>query len=206
MHFLSKNDKFLNMLSIISLNLEDAAKFFDESKIKNEADLHEFSQKMKNFERKGDSYVHELIIALNKTFVTPLQREDILELAMKMDSVLDGFEEWSMRLEIYGISHADEYMVEFVGILYESCKEINQAITLMSKKNLSGIRNSVIKINDYETQCDDLLVKCITNLFKNEKDAIKIIQYKELYEMLESVADSCEDVADTLETIMMRNA
>ncbi|EST13187.1 DUF47 domain-containing protein [Sporolactobacillus laevolacticus] len=206
MHFLSKNDKFLNMLSIISLNLEEAAKFFVESKIKNEADLHEFSQKMKGYERKGDSYVHELIIALNKTFVTPLQREDILELAMKMDDVLDGFEEWSNRLEIYGISHADEYMVEFVGFLYESSKEIAQAITLMSKKNISGIRNSVIKINDYETECDDLLVKCITNLFKNEKDAIKIIQYKELYEMLESVADSCEDVADTLETIMMRNA
>ncbi|MDN3954135.1 DUF47 domain-containing protein [Sporolactobacillus laevolacticus] len=206
MHFLSKNDKFLNMLSIISLNLEEAAKFFVESKIKSEADLHEFSQKMKGYERKGDSYVHELIIALNKTFVTPLQREDILELAMKMDDVLDGFEEWSNRLEIYGISHADEYMVEFVGFLYESSKEIAQAITLMSKKNISGIRNSVIKINDYETECDDLLVKCITNLFKNEKDAIKIIQYKELYEMLESVADSCEDVADTLETIMMRNA
>ncbi|BBN98521.1 DUF47 domain-containing protein [Sporolactobacillus terrae] len=206
MHFLSKNDKFLNMLSIISLNLEDAAKYFDQSKIKSEADLHEFSQKMKSFERKGDSYVHELIIALNKTFVTPLQREDILELAMKMDNVLDGFEEWSMRLEIYRISHADEFMVEFVGLLFDSCKEINQAITLMSKKNLSGIRNSVIKINEYETQCDELTSKCITNLFKNEKDAIKIIQYKELYEMLESVADSCEDVADTLETIMMRNA
>ncbi|TGB00156.1 DUF47 domain-containing protein [Sporolactobacillus shoreae] len=206
MHFLSKNDKFLNMLSMISLNLEEASRYFVESKIKSEADLHDFSAKMKGYERKGDSYVHELIIALNKTFVTPLQREDILELAMKMDDVLDGFEEWSMRLEIYGLTHADEYMVEFVGYLYESAKEIAQAITMLSKKKLTSIRNNVIKINDYETECDDLLVKCITTLFKNEKDAIKIIKYKELYEMLESVADSCEDVADTLETIIMRNA
>nr|WP_100487550.1 DUF47 domain-containing protein [Sporolactobacillus pectinivorans] len=206
MHFLSKNDKFLNMLSMISLNLEEASRFFVESKIKNEADLHEFSGKMKGYERKGDSYIHELIISLNKTFVTPLQREDILELAMKMDSVLDGFEEWSMRLEIYGLTHTDEYMAEFVGYLYESSKEIAQAITMLSKKKLTSIRNNVIKINDYETECDDLLIKCITSLFKNEKDAIKIIKYKELYEMLESVADSCEDVADTLETIIMRNA
>ncbi|RYL95462.1 DUF47 domain-containing protein [Sporolactobacillus sp. THM7-4] len=206
MHFLSKNDKFLNMLSIISLNLEEAAKYFVDCTIKNEADLHEFSKKMKGYERKGDSYVHELIIALNKTFVTPLQREDILELAMKMDDVLDGFEEWSMRLEIYGLTHTDEYIVKFVDYLYESSKEIAQATTLMSKKKLSNIRDNVIKINDYETECDDLLARCITNLFKNEKDAIKIIQYKELYEMLESVADSCEDVADTLETIIMRNA
>lgn len=194
------------MLSIISLNLEESAHFFVESKIKNESDLHDFSKKMKDYERKGDSYVHELIIALNKTFVTPLQREDILELAMKMDDVLDGFEEWSMRLEIYGLTHTDEYMTEFVGYLFESSKEIAQAINLLGKKNLSGIRNNVIKINDYETECDDLLAKCITNLFRNEKDAVMIIQYKELYEMLESVADSCEDVADTLETIIMRNA
>ncbi|GGL45151.1 DUF47 domain-containing protein [Sporolactobacillus putidus] len=206
MHLFSKNDKFFNMLSMISLNLEESARFFVESKIKNESDLHDFSQKMKDYERKGDSYVHELIIALNKTFVTPLQREDILELAMKMDNVLDGFEEWSMRLEIYGLTHTDEYMAEFVGYLFESSKEIAQAINLLGKKNLSGIRNNVIKINDYETECDDLLAKCITSLFKNEKDAVKIIKYKELYEMLENVADSCEDVADMLETIIMRNA
>ncbi|MDD9147208.1 DUF47 domain-containing protein [Sporolactobacillus sp. CQH2019] len=206
MHLFSKNDKFFNMLSIISLNLEESARFFMESKIKNESDLRDFSQKMKDFERKGDSYVHELIIALNKTFVTPLQREDILELAMKMDDVLDGFEEWSMRLEIYRLTHTDEYMAKFVGYLFEASREIAQAVDLLAKKNLSGIRNNVIKINDYETECDDLLAKCITNLFRYEQDAVKIIQYKELYEMLESVADSCEDVADTLETIIMRNA
>ncbi|MFT9116271.1 MAG: DUF47 family protein, partial [Sporolactobacillus sp.] len=160
MHLLSKNDKFLNMLSMISLNLEEAARFFVESKITTEADLHEFSTKMKQYERKGDSYVHELIIALNKTFVTPLQREDILEMAMKMDSVLDGFEEWSMRLEIYGLTHVDEYMTQFVDYLYESAKEIKQATSLISKKKMSSIRGNVIKINDYETQCDDLLVKC----------------------------------------------
>lgn len=185
--------------------MEEAARFFVDNQIKNDADLHEFSTKMKSYERKGDSYVHELIIALNKTFVTPLQREDILELALKMDAVLDGFEEWSMRLEIYGLTHIDQYMYQFVHCLYEAAKEIAQATTLLSKKKMPGIRNNVIKINDYETQCDDLLVKCITDLFKTEKDAINIIKYKELYEKLEDIADSCEDVADAFESIIMRN-
>ena len=206
MLFPAKSDKFLSMLSKISLNVEEAAKYFVDYKINNTDDLKEFSRKIKEYEKKGDTYIHELIVSLNKTFITPLEREDILALAMKMDDVLDGFEQWSTRFEIYGITHSDEYMTKFVDILLESVKEIAAATTLLNKKKLLDIRQHVIKINDYESECDELLQASIRNLFKLEKDPIKIIQYKELYEMLEDIADSCEDVANTLETIIMRNA
>ncbi|TCP30555.1 hypothetical protein EV207_10584 [Scopulibacillus darangshiensis] len=206
MLFPSKNDKFLGMLSTIALNLEEAAKYFVDFKIKNLDDLREFSRVMKDYEKKGDTYIHELIVALNKTFITPLEREDILALAMKMDDVLDGFEQWSTRFEIYNLTRADEYMVKFVDILLEASKEIAEATTLLNKKKLFNIRNNVIKINDYESECDELLQDSIRNLFEYEKDPINIIKYKELYEMLEEIADSCEDVANTLETIIMRNA
>ncbi len=206
MLFPAKNDKFLNMLSTISLNVEEAAKYFVDYKITSSEDLKEFSRKIKEYEKKGDTYIHELIVSLNKTFITPLEREDILALAMKMDDVLDGFEQWSTRFEIYGITHSDEFMTKFVDILLESVTEIAAATTLLNKKKLLDIRQHVIKINDYESECDELLQASIRNLFKMEKDPIKIIQYKELYEMLEDIADSCEDVANTLETIIMRNA
>lgn len=206
MLFPAKSDKFLSMLSTISLNVEEAAKYFVDYKITSTDDLKQFSRKIKEYEKKGDTYIHELIVSLNKTFITPLEREDILALAMKMDDVLDGFEQWSTRFEIYGMTHSDEYMTKFVDILLESVKEIAAATTLLNKKKLLDIRQHVIKINDYESECDELLQASIRNLFKLEKDPIKIIQYKELYEMLEDVADSCEDVANTLETIIMRNA
>ncbi|MTT31965.1 DUF47 family protein [Terrilactibacillus sp. BCM23-1] len=206
MLFPAKNDKFLNMLSTIALNLEESAKYFVDFKIKNLDDLQEFSKTMKTYEKKGDAYMHELIVALNKTFITPLEREEILELAMKMDDVLDGFEQWSTRIEIYGLTQSDDYMIKFVDMLFEATKEVAQATTLLNKKKLPSIRSHVIKINDVESECDELLGQSIRNLFKTEKDPIKIIQYKELYEMLEEIADSCEDVANTLETIIMRNA
>lgn len=206
MLFPAKNDKFLSMLSTIALNVEEASKYFVDFKINNADDLKEFSRIMKDYEKKGDAYIHELIVALNKTFITPLEREDILALAIKMDDVLDGFEQWASRFEIYNIIQSDEYMIKFVDILLEATKEIAVASTLLSKKKLLEIRNHVIKINDYESECDELLQESIRNLFKLEKDPIKIIQYKELYEMLEDIADSCEDVANTLETIIMRNA
>nr|WP_239549194.1 DUF47 family protein [Scopulibacillus daqui] len=194
------------MLCKIATNLEEAAQYFVDFKINNEDELQEFSKVMKSYEKKGDTYIHELIVALNKTFITPLEREDILALAMKMDDVLDGLEQWTSRLGIYNITQADEYMQKTVDILLSATKEIAQAAGLLNKKKLLNIRNNVIKINDYESECDELLQESIRQLFMTEKDPIKIIQYKELYEMLEEIADSCEDVANTLETIIMRNA
>ncbi|MFC4617169.1 DUF47 domain-containing protein [Camelliibacillus cellulosilyticus] len=202
----SKNDKFLTMLKQIATNIEEAAQYFVDYKIRSVDDLKTFSKVMKDYERKGDAYIHELIVDLNKTFITPLEREDILALAMKMDDVLDGFEQWSQRVEIYHFISPPDDMVKFVDILLAATKEIAQATAHLSRRKLLNIRGHVIKINDYESTCDDMLQECIRNLFMNEKDPIKIIQYKELYEMLEEIADSCEDVANTLETIIMRNA
>jgi uncharacterized protein len=203
---ISKNDKFLTMLNQIAENAEEAASFFVEYKIRSIDDLVEFSKKMKDYERKGDQFIHELIVDLNKTFITPLEREDILELAMKMDDVLDGYEQWASRVEIYHFINPPDLMVKFVDILLAATKEISEATKHLQRRKLLNIRSHVIKINDYESQCDELLQESIRDLFANEKDPIKIIQYKELYEMLEAIADSCEDVANTLETIIMRNA
>jgi len=203
--FTSKNDKFLNMLKQISTNLEEAAQYFVDYKIESKDQLAEFSRVMKKYETKGDSYIHELIVALNKTFITPLEREDILALAMKLDDVLDGYEQWASRVEIYEFINSDDYMIRFVNFLLEATKEIAEAAHHLSRRKLLNIRTHVIKINDIESECDDLLQDSIRELFKSEKDPIKIIQYKELYEMLETIADCCEDVANTLETIIMRN-
>lgn len=204
--FSAKKDKFFELLSEISGNLVEAAKYFEEYKITNEDDLVEFAKKMNEYEKKGDAYIHELIVLLNKTFITPLEREDILSLANKMDDVLDGLEQCASRFEIYQMTQADDYMLKYVDFIYKSTVEINEATKALNKKKLIQIREHSIKINDYESECDRLTMASIKNLFQTEKDPIKIIQFKELYETLEAIADSCEDVADTFETIIMRNA
>lgn len=206
MIFSAKRDVFLDMLTTIAENVKESAQYFVDFKIRNEADLRTFATKMKEFETKGDTYIHEIIVALNKTFITPLEREDILELANTMDDILDGMEQCASRFEMYNITTADEYMVEFAQKILESTEEVAKSAKLLNKKKLMDIRPHAIKINDIESKCDELLRVCIKELFMKEKDPIKIIQYKELYEVLESISDSCEDVADTLETIIMRNA
>jgi predicted phosphate transport protein (TIGR00153 family) len=143
---------------------------------------------------------------LNKAFITPIEREDILQLAMSMDDVLDGLDHSAGLFEMYSITEADEYMIKFVDAINQCAIEIASSIELMSNKKLLDIRTNAIKIKDYESKCDDIRRHAIKHLFSREKDPIKIIQYKEIYEELEEVADSCQSVANVLETIIMKNA
>ncbi|HEU5138720.1 MAG TPA: DUF47 domain-containing protein [Bacillales bacterium] len=206
MFFSQKQDDFFKMLSNISGNLTEGSQYFKDFKIRNESDLKEFSKVMKEYETKGDTYIHELIVALNKTFITPLEREDILELSVKMDDILDGMEACSSRFEMYNITDPNEYMVKFVEHVNQAVDEVNESVRLLGKKKLMDIRPHAIKINDYESTCDELLRVSIKDLFSKENNPLIVIQYKEMYELLEGISDSCEDVANTLETIIMRNA
>ena len=206
MIFSAKKDALLDMLSQIAENVKESAQYFHEYKIENDAGLEEFATKMKEFEKKGDTFVHNIIVHLNKTFITSLEREDVLALAMTMDDIVDGMEQCASRLEIYSISHPDQYMVRFSEMILASVEEVANAAKFLNRKKLMEMRPHVIRINDLETECDELLRECIKNLFETETNPIRIIQYKELYETMEAITDSCEDVADTLETIIMRNA
>lgn len=202
----AKKDVFFTMLHSISENVKESAQYFVEYKIKNMSDLKEFARVMKEYETKGDSFIHELIVSLNKTFITPIEREDILQLAMKMDDVLDGLEQCSARFEMFSFTETSEQMVQFFTYIHQGTIEIANSIELLGNKKLLDIRTHAIKIKDYETKCDELLRASIKTLFETEKDPIRIIKAKEIYEILEEIADSCQDVANTLETIIMRNA
>jgi predicted phosphate transport protein (TIGR00153 family) len=201
-----KDDKFNLLLSSISANLKESVNYFTDYKLKNVSDLKIFSEKMKSYETKGDSFVHEVITELNDAFITPIEREDILQLTMSMDDVLDGLEACSALFEMYSMTQADEFMVSFVNAIQGSVHEIDKAISLLANKKLLQIREHAIKIKDYESQCDNILRQSIKHLFSVEKDPIRIIQYKEIYENLENIADFCQSVANTLETIIMKNA
>ena len=201
-----KKGKFAILLIDISTNLKEAANYFSDYKLKNVSDLKIFSETMKEYETKGDTYVHEVIKELNNAFITPIEREDILALTMSMDDVLDGIEHTTALFEMYSITTADDFMLRFVEAIKMCSHEIEDSINLLINKKLPQIRQHAIKIKDYESKCDGIQRQSIKHLFSVEKDPIRIIQYKEIYENLEDIADYCQNVANTLETIIMKNA
>ena len=206
MAFQPKKDKFMALLLDVAKNIKESADYFADYKLTNINNLKIFSEKMKEFEHRGDSFVHIIIKELNNAFITPIEREDILELTFRMDDVLDGLEHCAALFEMYSIINADEYMVKFVEAIKQCGVEVEIAVDTLSTKKLAQIRENAIKIKDLESVCDGIQRQSIKNLFTVEKDPIRIIQYKEIYETLEEIADCFQAVANTLETIIMKTA
>ncbi|MCJ7840449.1 DUF47 domain-containing protein [Lederbergia sp. NSJ-179] len=206
MAFKNKKDKFAALLEQIAANLKESSNYFAEYKLNTIEDTEIFSAKMKEYESIGDDYVHKIITELNNSFITPIEREDILALSMIMDDVLDGMENTAALFHMYNIIQADDYMYQFVQAIGKCVNEIELCIGLVFSKKLPDVRPHAIKIKEYESHCDDVLRESIKHLFTVESDPIQLIKIKEIYENLEQIADSCQGVANTLESIVMKNA
>jgi predicted phosphate transport protein (TIGR00153 family) len=201
-----KQDPFFTALLKIAEIVKEATHYADDFKIVSVADLKELSITLKNYETEGDKLIHELTTKLNKSFMTPIEREDILQLAIKMDDILDGVEHFAAHLEMYSLIEVDDSMRTFLHYIVKSTDEIVKAMELLANKKLLSMRDHAVLIRDYERKCDEVLRTSIKQLFINEKDPIRIIQYKDIYEQLEDIADYSQNVANTIETIIMRNA
>ncbi|WP_020619083.1 DUF47 domain-containing protein [Paenibacillus daejeonensis] len=200
-----KKNIFFKTLEEMADTILEAAEYFHRN-VPDLKDLKVFAKEMKEYESKCDLYVHTILTELNKTFITPIEREDIMALTTSLDDVLDGIEACASRFEMYQFQEPDEYIILFADNLVRSAQQIKKAIYLLTEKKLLAIREPAIHINELENQADDLLRVCVMSLFANVTDPIEIIKRKEIYERLEQTTDCCEDVANTLESIVMRNS
>ncbi|MHB8155983.1 MAG: DUF47 domain-containing protein [Desulfocucumaceae bacterium] len=206
--FTKKQNIFYEYFLLIANNIVLADKYFQEEiKCLNDPLRAEnISLQVKTVEQMGDQYTHEMIIELNKTFITPLEREDIMELTLELDDVLDGLEVCASHLVLYNIREADDYMRIFTRNIEICVKELHAALVLLSQNKLKEMTKHTHKINDLENAADDLLRDGLKTLFSTCSDPIEIMKKKEIYTMMESFSDFCEDVADILEGIIMRNS
>ncbi|QAY67021.1 DUF47 domain-containing protein [Paenibacillus protaetiae] len=200
-----KKDIFFKTLEEMADTLVEATAYFAEG-LDDLSDVTAFAKRMKEYESECDKYTHTIFTELNKTFITPIEREDIMALTTSLDDVLDEVEACASRFEMYNVTEKDEYIGLFVDILVRSSQQIKKAIYLLTEKKLLAIREPNIALNELENQADDLLRVGIKSLFANVTDPIELMKRKEIYEMLEQTTDYCEDVADTLESIIMRNS
>ncbi len=164
-------------------------------------------KKMHDIEREGDEVAHAIIAQLNKTFITPFEREDIHALTKQLDDVIDMLYTIANRLRVYKITRANKDLIEFSSVIEESVRCIASAVKGMrNAKNTKPVLESCIEINRLENVGDLMRDKALAELFEREKDPIMVIKWKDLYQDAETVLDICEDVANVVESILVKHA
>jgi len=176
----------------------------------NTADLEkrkEHIQEIGRLEHLGDEITHSIFIELSKNFITPFDREDIHSLASAVDDIADYIHASATNIELYNIVKIGDSMIKLAELLVEMCTDLEKAIKeLRSFKNIRVIADACVRINSGENKADYICNLAIARLFEFETNAIELIKQKEVLQTLELATDKCEDAANVLESILVKNA
>jgi predicted phosphate transport protein (TIGR00153 family) len=163
---------------------------------------------LKEIEERGDQIIHDIMYNLHRTFVTPIDREDIALLAEHLDDVVDAIEEAARMLVEYRVEAPTEQMKELGRIALDSARELMQAIDKLRFRGarLKEILPHCVEVNSLENEADQACSKAIGDLFRGAESPINVIKLRDIYAMLEHTADLCEDAANVLEGVVLKNA
>ena len=163
--------------------------------------------RIREYEHTCDSITHQIMDNLHRTFVTPIDREDIAAIAERLDDIMDFIDQAAITMQIYKISAPTVRSQELADVIVRSAQEVQKAISLLKKPNeLKSILKHSVEINRLENEADVLLRYALAELFDESKeDVMEIIKWREIYEQLETATDRCEDVANVLEGIVIKH-
>lgn len=198
-----KNENFFELFDLAAINIQNATRVLNELMVQGD-DVEERVKRIKDLEHEGDKITHDTIKRLNKTFVTPIDREDIHELISSMDDVVDFIDNVASKYRMYKLSDPPEPVKELTGILLRAGDETVRAVSSLEGMD-PGIHHICIEINSLENEADRISMSAIAKLFDGGMEPLDVMKWKELYETLEDAADAFEDVANTLEGIILKH-
>ena len=198
------DQEFFVLFEKASQNIQDGAELL-KSLLDTFDNVKEKAREIEEIEHKGDTITHDIVKKLNTTFITPIEREDILALASSLDDIIDLIHAAATRITLYKLTASTPQAKELGFLILKSVRELNRGISHMGKK-MDGVYEHCVEVNSLENEADRVCRDAIADLFENEKDPIMILKWKEIYETLETATDRCEDAANVLEGVALKNA
>ena len=188
-----------------ALTIEGTKEFL--SMVSTAANIPAKCRRISDIEHETDTITHRCVEALHKTFITPIDRDQIHRLITRMDDVMDYVEAAAERIELYEITTMTNDVRDLADVLHRSAQQVEGAVRgLRDLKDTHATLKLCIDINRLENEADAILRRSVARLFKEEKDPIVVIKWKEIYENLESASDRCEDVANIIEGVILEHA
>ena len=205
--FLPKEDRFFFLLHQSALNIQQVAHRFQDL-MDNFENVPEKVREIKELEDFGDQVIHDITQSLHKTFVTPIDREDILALAGRLDDVIDAIDEAAQYTLEYRIEETTEYARQLAKIIVGCADELEKALGLLSTRGskLKEILPMSIEINRLENEADQVLSRAMGELFNNGYEVTQILKWRDIYRDMEEATDRAEDAANVLEGIVLKHS
>lgn len=199
-----KEDVFYRLFGEYAVKIVKAGESFYDL-VQNYENVEDKVSKIKVLETECDMEAHKILKALNGSFVTPFDREDIYDVTKQMDDIVDSIEEVANRFIVFDVHALKPEALTMAELILQSIREVEVLFKHLSemKKN-QVVREQIIEINRLENEGDLIYRKALTKLFREEKDPIELIKWKHLFEQLEASLDSCENVANIMEGVVMK--
>ncbi len=209
-YFSPKDRKFYPLFEQASSNLVAISKVLYEALTTTSPEKRtEYIRQIEKLEHVGDDITHQIFNEVASTFITPFDREDIQKLAGGLDDIIDYIHGSAKRIELYKVDKIHPSMIKLAELIGSCAEELNAAIGSLrnlNENNMIKIRAALVRVNSIENHADDIFDNAVARLFEEEKNAIEIIKIKEVLSALETATDKCEDVANSLESIIVKNS
>lgn len=205
MRLFPKEGDYFELLDKVAANISHAATTLVAC-MEHFTNLDNWAKEVHELEEDGDLLTHDIIRKLNKSFIAPIDREDIYALASRLDDILDLIWGTADRLAIFKMKEPTKEAVIMSKELLTTVELVHKAVKKLNEKNYSQMQEYCIEINKLENTMDRVFRDALGHLFDETRDPILVIKWKEIYEHLENASDKCEDVADVLDTIAIKNA
>ena len=204
---LRREERFFGLLRSSASNLTEISKLLV-ALMEDYRDVPEKVAEIKRLEEVGDHVIHEIMRNLHRTFVTPLDREDIAALGERLDDVVDSIEEAARNLLEFRIEKPTEKAVELARIIGQAAKVLHEAVNKLHFRGskLRDILRDSVEVNRLENEADQIFSRAMGELFSNGISAIEVLKWREIYGQLEAATDHCEDAANVLEGVVLKNA
>jgi uncharacterized protein len=201
--FLPREDEYFALFTQMTGKVQDAANALVEMLNDKRETFETYVKRIKNDEHECDELTHKVTTKLNKSFITPFDREDIFTLCVALDDVCDYIDAGARAILMYDIQEINEHAKNLAKVIQTLSIEMNSAVMMLS--NPKDLNQHIVEIHRLENVADDIYFRAIGELFQNGTDALAIIKMKELYEILENATDRCESVANIIESIVLKH-
>ncbi len=204
MRLLPRQEKFFTSFIEQVRLISEASKLLVQAVKEGNSHLARTAVRIQQLEHEGDEIIHDIFTRLNQTFITPLDPEDIHSISSRLDDVLDGIEDAAYRMVAYRLEPIPPTVIELCETVYLCAQSLEKAFEKLNRDE--KLLEDCIEVNRLEDYADLLVRRAVAELFQQEKDPIALIKQKEIYEFLEETTDRCEDVADVLQNVVVKNS